>query len=139
MTTTARLHRNRIAVWILAALFAFGGIAEAGSAVLCVSGDGHADVEYSLAGCCVGISSSGDQTGPLALLSDTPGCDDCVDLCLEQGSLKAGKKFLPGPHMTTFREFSADRESGATGPFATTELIVHDSLVAEISSVVLLI
>jgi len=121
----------------VAVLFAFGGVAEAGSAVLCISEDGHADIEYSLAGCCTAASVSAIQTASPVVLSDSTGCDDCVDLRFGEDSLKAGKKFLPGPELTMLRVFTPHNTPGATKVSA--ELIVHDGLVAAISSVVLLI
>ena len=139
MTRTTRRQRIRIAAGILAVLFAFGGIAEAGSAVLCISEDGHADVEYSLADCCTAASVSALQTVAPVVLSDSTGCIDCVDLRFGEDSLKAGKKFLPGRELTVLRVLTPHSTSGATRDSVTTELIVHDELVAAISSVVLLI
>ena len=139
MTRATQFRRIRIAAGILAVLFALGGIAEAGSAVLCISEDGHADVEYSLAGCCTAASVSAIQTASPVVLSNSTGCVDCVDLRFGEDSLKAGKKFLPLPELKVLRVFTPHSESGATRSSATTELMVHDVLVAAISSVVLLI
>lgn len=138
-TRTTRRRRSRIAAGLLVLFFAFGGIAEVGSAVLCIGEDGHTDVEYSLAGCCTSASASSFQTNSPVVLSDDAGCIDCVDLQFGRNSLKAGKKFLPRPELTVSRVVTPHGESGATRVSATTELIVHDVLVSAISSVVLLI
>ena len=53
MKRTTPHFRVRSAAWVLAVALVFGGFAEAGPAVLCIGDDGHTDVEYSLAGCCV--------------------------------------------------------------------------------------
>ncbi|MBD3870629.1 MAG: hypothetical protein IFJ97_04645, partial [Acidobacteria bacterium] len=53
MKRTTPHFRVRSAAWIMAVALVFGGFAEAGPAVLCIGDDGHTDVEYSLAGCCV--------------------------------------------------------------------------------------
>jgi len=139
MATTTRRQRSRIAAGLLVVLFAFGGIAEVGSAVLCIGEDGHTDVEYSFAGCCTVASTSSLQTTSPEVLSNDAGCNDCVDLQFGRKSLKAGKKFLPRPELTVSRVFTPHSVSGATRVFATTELIVHNVLVTAISSVVLLI
>ena len=139
MRRTTRRQRIQVAAGILAVLFAFGGIAEAGSAVLCISEDGHADIEYSLAGCCTATTVSAIQAASPMVLSDSTDCIDCVDLQFGKNSLKAGKKFLPRPELTVVRVFTPHSTSGATRVSGTTELIIHDELVAAISSVVLLI
>ena len=139
MTGTTRFQRVRIAVWMLAVLFALGSIAEAGSAVLCISQNGHMDVEYSLAGCCIVASASGDQIGSPMVLSDSSGCDGCVDLQFGKNALKTGKKILSGPEPTVSRSFAPHGDSGAMRVSAIVESTVQDGLVAAISSVVLLV
>ena len=139
MTGTIRFQRMRIGVWMLAVLFALGSIAEAGSAVLCISQNGHMDVEYSLAGCCIVASAPGDQNYSPMVLSDSSGCDGCVDLQFGKNALKTGKKILSGPEPTVLRSFVPQDASGATRVSAIIESTVQDGLVAAISSVVLLI
>ena len=133
-------HRGtHIAVWILAAALALGGIAEAGPAVLCIGEDGHTDVEYSLSGCCVLVVDAREQALQLSADSGGPGCDDCVDLGLDQNILKAGKKLLPAPKATILRLGSSQGETGGANTSAETQRNVHASLTTVLSSTVLLI
>jgi hypothetical protein len=138
--TRATWHlQARIAAWILAVLFTSGGIAEAGSDVLCIGEDGHADVEFSLAVCC-SLAPPSDFRAPSAMeLSDGSGCDDCVDLRFGADSLKAGKKFLPSSESTVTRVLTPDRMSGATSSSAPTDLVFQGVLATVVSPVVLLV
>jgi len=133
-------HRaTHIAVWILAAALALGGIAKAGPAVLCIGDDGHTDVEFSLAGCCVQVADAREQIAQLSAVSGGPGCDDCVDLGLDQNSLKAGKKLLSAPRAMHLRFFSSPSETGSEKTSAEAQLTVQESLTTVLSSTVLLI
>jgi len=133
-------HRGtHIAVWILAAALALGGIAEAGPAVLCIGEDGHTDVEYSLSGCCVLVVDAREQALQLSADSGGPGCDDCVDLGLDQNILKAGKKLLPAPDATILRLRSSQGETGGAKTSEEAQRTVHESLTTVLSSTVLLI
>jgi len=133
-------HRGtHIAVWILAAALALGGIAEAGPAVLCIGEDGHTDVEYSLSGCCVLVADAREQALQLSADFGGPGCDDCVDLGLDQNILKAGKKLLPAPEATILRLGSSRGETGGAKTSAEAQRTAHESLTTVLSSTVLLI
>jgi len=133
-------HRGtHIAVWILAAALALGGIAEAGPAVLCIGEDGHTDVEYSLSGCCVLVVDAREQALQLSADSGGPGCDDCVDLGLDQNILKTGKKLLPAPDATILRLRSSQGETGGAKTSEEAQRTVHESLTTVLSSTVLLI
>jgi len=138
MKTTPHLQM-RSAVWILALVFAFGGIAETGPAVVCIGDDGHSDIEYSLAGCCVFVADEPEQIQEVLKNTDRPGCNDCVDLGLDQNSLKAGKKLLPAPEVTVLRDSLTGGDlKGAIAP-AAAQYIDHESLTTALSSIVLLI
>lgn len=139
MMRTTRHRRVCSAAWILAVALAFGGFAEAGPAVLCIGDDGHTDVEYSLAGCCVLVTDGAEQTDSVATIAGRPGCDDCVDLGLDQNSLKAGKKLLPTPEVTVLRVSLTRGDSRGAFVPAATRNIDHESLTTAISSIVLLI
>ena len=107
--------------------------------MLCVGGDGHADVEYGFAGCCVGSTDSRGQTDPPVAMSGGPDCDGCADLDLEKNSLRAGKKLLPAPEMIIVKLLLAQ---GLSGVSASPEVGLHignEALIAALSSVVLLI
>ena len=133
-------HRGtHIAVWILAAALALGGIAEAGPAVLCIGEDGNTDVEYSLSGCCVLVVDAREQALQLSADSGGPGCDDCVDLGLDQNILKTGKKLLPAPDATILRLRSSQGETGGAKTSEEAQRTVHESLTTVLSSTVLLI
>ena len=131
--------RVRCAAWILAVALVFGGIADAGPAVLCIGDDGHTDVEYSLSGCCVPVADAGEQRVLLSANSGGPDCADCVDLGLDQNILKAGKKLLPAPEATLLRSGALKRESRGTKTFAAASRSAHESVTSELSSTVLLI
>jgi hypothetical protein len=137
-TTTPHL-RVRSAAWILAFALAFGGFAEAGPAVLCIGDDGHTDVEYSLASCCVPVADAREQKVLLSANSGGPGCDDCVDLGLDQNVLKAGKRLLPAPEATLLRFDLSKSRAGATMASAAAPRSAHESVTSELSSIVLLI
>ena len=139
MTRTTRHRGQLIAVWLLTAAFAFGGVAEAGPAVLCIGDDGHSDIEYSLAGCCVLETDDAEQTESAAMIASRPGCDDCVDLGLDQNSLKAGKRLFPAPEATLLRLSLPQREIRGAKTSAAAQCTVRDSLTTVISSTVLLI
>ena len=128
----------RSAAWILAVALAFSGIAEAGPAVLCIGDDGHTDVEYSLADCCVLTADAREQTVQLSSNSGGPRCDDCVDLGLDQNILKAGKKLLPIPEAALLRLSSSQSETRGAETFAAVRRTVHESLTSVLSSTVLL-
>jgi hypothetical protein len=135
----ARHRPPRTSIWILAVTFAFGGIAETSPAMLCIGDDGHADVEYSLAGCCLFEveEPTEDRTAPT--ISDRSACDDCVDLGIGQRCLASGKKLLPTPGASVFNiGLIENRGSGAPTPVSTQD-VGHDALAAMISSVVLVI
>lgn len=139
MMRTTPHRRVRSAAWILAVALAFGGIAEAGPAVLCIGEDGHTDVEYSLSGCCVLVVDAREQALQLSADSGGPGCDDCVDLGLDQNILKAGKKLLPAPDATILRLRSSQGETGGAKTSEEAQRTVHESLTTVLSSTVLLI
>ena len=139
MMRTTQHRRLRGTAGILAVALAFGGIAEAGPAVLCVGDDGHSDVEYSLAGCCVLVTDDSDHLNSTAKMAGRPGCDDCVDLGLDQNSLTVGKKLLPTPEVTMLRVTLTRGDSkGVFAPAAARD-IDHESLTTALSSIVLLI
>jgi hypothetical protein len=136
---TTQHRRLRGTAWILAVALAFCGIAEAGPAVLCVGNDGHSDVEYSLAGCCVLETDEADQLNSTAKMAGRTGCDDCVDLGLDQNSLTVGKKLLPTPEVTMLRvTLTRGGSKGAFAPAAARN-IDRESLTTALSSIVLLI
>ena len=139
MMRTTPHRRVRSAAWILAVALAFGGIAEAGPAVLCIGEDGHTDVEYSLSGCCVLVVDAREQALQLSADSGGPGCDDCVDLGLDQNILKVGKKLLPAPDATILRLRSSQGETGGAKTSEEAQRTVHESLTTVLSSTVLLI
>lgn len=139
MMRTTPHRRVRSAAWILAVALAFGGIAEAGPAVLCIGEDGHTDVEYSLSGCCILVADAREQALQLLADSGGPGCDDCVDLGLDQNILKAGKKLLPAPDATILRLRSSQAETGGAKTSAAAQRTAHESLTKVLSSTVLLI
>lgn len=139
MMRTTPHRRLRSAAWILAVVLAFGGIVEAGPAVLCVGDDGHSDVENSLAGCCVLVTDEADQLNSTAKMAGRPGCDDCVDLGLDKNSLTVVKKLLPTPEVTMLRvSLTRGGSKGAFAPAAARN-IDHESLTTALSSIVLLI
>ena len=140
--TVTRLTRPlliRNAIWILAAALAFGGIAEAGQAVLCVGEDGHADVEYGLAGCCVLVPDGPEQA---AFQSAGSGggsrCYDCADLRIEQNSLRAGKEPLPAPEMDVVRHALAQIECSRAEVPEAALCVGTEALLTALSSVILL-
>ena len=103
MTKATTHRRTRYAVCFLAAALVLGGIVEAGPAVLCVAGDGHTDVEYGLAGCCVLAVDNREQTVSQSVLSGGQGCDGCADLDLGKSSLRSGLNNLPAPGVNVIR------------------------------------
>ena len=136
--TTPHL-RVRSAAWILAVALVFGGIAEAGPAVLCVGNDGHTDVEYSLAGCCVFEADEAEKRNSGAKIAGRSGCDDCVDLGLDQDSLLTGKKLLPAPEATVLRWALSPSETAGVNTAALSQCTVQEWLTTVLSSTVLLI
>lgn len=139
MNRTTPHLRVRSAAWVLAVALAFGGIAEAGPAVLCIGDDGHTDVEYSLAGCCILVVEEAEHTSSAAKIAGRSGCDDCVDLGLNQDSLIAGKKLLPAPEATVLRWALSPSETASANTAAVFQRTVHEWLTALLSSTVLLI
>ena len=139
MTGTTRHLGQLFAVWFLAVAFALAGIAEAGPAVLCIGDDGHTDVEYSLAGCCVLETDEAEQTNSVATIAGRSGCDDCVDLGLDQDSLTAGKKLLPAPQVTLLRLGLSQGNTAGANSRAAAQRTMHQSLTTVLSSTVLLI
>ncbi len=139
MNRTTPHLRVRSAAWVLAVALAFGGIAAAGPAVLCVGDDGHTDVEYSLAGCCILVVEEAEHTSSAAKIAGRSGCDDCVDLGLNQDSLIAGKKLLPAPEATVLRWALSLSETASAKTAAVFQRTVHEWLTAVLSSTVLLI
>ena len=134
-STTHR--RTRSAAWILIAVLVFSCLVEATPAVLCIAGDGHTDVEYGLAGCCVLVADSRDQTlAPLVLGGQ--GCEDCADLGLEQASLRACKKNLPLPDAIVHRLGQAQNDVGHVEMPERAPHIGIEALITTLSSVVLL-
>ena len=138
MRTTPHL-RARSAAWILAVALVFGCIAEAGPAVLCIGDDGHTDVEYSLAGCCIPVTDAREQKVLQPANSGGPECDDCVDLGLEQNILKAGKRLLPAPEANLLRFYVPKRRAGGTKMAPAAPRSAHESVTSELSSIVLLV
>lgn len=138
MMRTTPHPRVPSAAWILAVVLVFGGIADAGPAVLCIGEGGHTDVEYSLAGCCVLETDDPVLTDSVAMIASRPGCDDCVDLGLDQDSLVAGKKLLPAPEAAQDRLFYSQRET-LDANAAASQCDAHESLTTVLSSTVLLI
>ena len=139
MNRTTPHLRVRSAAWVLAVALAFGGIAEAGPAVLCIGDDGHTDVEYSLAGCCILVVEEAEHTSSAAKIAGRSGCDDCVDLGLEQNLLKTGKKFLPAPEAALLRFDLPKRQAGGSKTSAAAPRPAHESVISELSSIVLLV
>lgn len=139
MKRTTPYFRVRSAAWILAVALVFGGFAEAGPAVLCIGDDGHTDVEYSLAGCCVLESDEAELTNSVAMIAGRSGCDDCVDLGLDQDSLIAGKKLLPAPQVTLLRLGLPQGKTAGANKGAAVQRTMHESLTTVLSSTVLLI
>jgi len=139
MKRTTPHFRAQSAAWVLAVALVFGGIAEAGRAVLCIGDDGHTDVEYSLAGCCVPVADAREQKVLLSANPGGPGCDDCVDLGLEQNLLKTGKKFLPAPEAALLRFDLPKRQAGGSKTSAVAPRSAHESVISELSSIVLLV
>ena len=138
MKRTTPHFRVRSAAWILAVALVFGGFAEAGPAVLCIGDDGHTDVEYSLAGCCVLEIDDAELITSVAMIASRPGCDDCVDLGLDQDSLIAGKKLLPAPEAAQVRLLSSQSETAGANT-AAAQCTAHESLTAVLSSTIILI
>ena len=134
--TTPLLIRQ--AVWILVAALAFGGIAEAGQAVLCVGEDGHADVEYGLAGCCALVPDGPEQTAFQSPGSSGSRCDDCADLRLEQNSLRASKEPLPAPETGIVRHTWAQIEFSRSDVPEAVLCVGKEAMLTALSSVILL-
>jgi hypothetical protein len=128
-----------LAVWGLTALFAFGVLAEAGPAVLCIGDDGHADVEYSLARCCLFEADEPERSRPALTGSGRPICDDCVDLGLDDRSLTSGKKLLSLPVATVFGNDLTGGGASSAPTLVSARDVGHEILAAIISSVVLVI
>lgn len=106
--------------------------------MLCIGDDGHADVEYGFAGCCVGATDSRGRTAPPVAMLGGPDCDGCADLDLGKDSLQAGKELLPAPGMIIARLLLAQTLSG---PSESPEVGLHignEALIAALSSVILL-
>jgi len=76
-----------------------GGTSLAGSLVLCVGSDGHADLEVALGGCCVDEDIiSGDLAGdPVTGLIES--CGSCADLELDATPLTKEKHRLEAPSL----------------------------------------
>ena len=129
---------SRIAVWFLAAVFALGHLAEAGPAVLCIGEDGHADIEYSLSGCCALEPGDLAPQSPEVSISRHPECDDCVDLGFELISLKKGKEVLPAPRTNTTRILQPETPDPGSSAWVADRRSNHDSLFPILSATVLL-
>ncbi len=134
--TTPLLIRSTI--WILFAALAFGGIAEAGQAVLCVGEDGHADIEYGLAGCCVVVPDGPEQAAFQSAGSSGARCDDCADLRIEQNSLRAGKEPLPAPETGVVRHAWAQIEFSRADVPEAGLCVAKEAMLTALSSVILL-
>lgn len=129
----------RNAVWLLTVVFALGGIAEAGPAVLCVGEDGHVDVEYGLSDCCVLVPNDSAQRESQTTVADLSGCDDCVDLGISLNSLKTGKNLLPAPAVTVLRISPMRTETTGGAAPDTARHVDHEMLTTALSSIVLLV
>lgn len=83
----------------LVAIIAASGASLAGSFVLCVGADGHADLEIALGGCCVDEDPvRADTAGDHPTASNDP-CADCADLDLNSTPLVKEKHRLQPPHL----------------------------------------
>lgn len=74
---------------ILAVLLVTGTAGPGALAIACICPDGQVTVEAADCACC-GPETSGDQSGPAALASEQPSCNDCVDVALHTSPIKAG-------------------------------------------------
>ena len=133
-----RYFFTRCGVWTLVAVFVFGGLAEAGPAVLCIGEDGHADIEYSLSGCCALEPGDLAPQSPEVSISRHPECDDCVDLGFELISLKKGKEVLPTPRTNTTRILQPETPDPGSSAWVAERRSSHDSLFPILSATVLL-
>jgi len=139
MKTTSRPTRMDLAAWTLIVFSVFGTMAEASAAVVCVGNDGHADVEYSVVGCCFS-AARWTQSGPTPILvSNSSACENCVDLDLNVESLRVSKEGLSQAEATVSRCLTPGFDPFGKRLSAPAKSIVQNSSDAAVSSVVLLI
>ena len=127
--------------WCLSLALALGGAVDVSAAVLCIGFDGHVDVEYLLAGCCLSNQPSPDQPAVGTLASGAPDCGACVDLQVDDPTLRCEKQPIPAPEAGAAnncsqghvnwsqkcRPFLADRfdhQSEALSPLSTIVLLI---------------
>lgn len=142
MVKSQRPHKSVIAAaWCLSLVLAVGGAVNLGAAVLCVGFDGHVDVEYLLAGCCISSPSSLDQPAPAVIVTDGPGCGACVDLEVGDPILKSEKQRNPAPEVGVVNDFSRRyvRETEGLRPLLADRFDHQSSVLAPLSTIILLI
>ena len=140
-----RLRPSNYAVataWCLSLALALGGAVDLGAAVLCVGFDGHVDVEYILAGCCVSSASSQGQPTTVTMGSGTPACGACVDLEVGEPLSKREKNQNPTPDPGVTNDNPQTENSGGTSSRQTALVVrldLHSDALASLSTIILLI
>lgn len=120
----------------LVVIFTAAGSSMAGSLVLCVGSDGHADLERAFENCCVEDQRAGhDNDSPTSLVDS---CGSCSDLDLDTTPLTKQRQRLEAPHTIVVGD-SLDATVCATSVVAGAwETIISPPDLISISSVVFL-
>lgn len=122
--------------WALVVIFTAAGSSMAGSLVLCVGSDGHADLERAFENCCVEDQRAGRDIDSPTRLVDS--CGSCSDLDLDATPLTKQRQRLEAPHTIVVGD-SLDATVCATSVVAAaSETIISPPDLINISSVVLL-
>ena len=95
---TRRRHLTTAIVLTLVVIFTAVGSPLAGTLVLCVGSDGHADLEVALGACCVDepprrVDGVGDEES-----ARVDPCGGCADIELDATPLVKQKQLLDPPH-----------------------------------------
>ena len=90
-------HMTNVIAWTIVVVFTAAGSSLAGSLVLCVGSDGHADLEIALGACCVDEAPGrgGSDGASFPALMDP--CGGCADIELDTTPLIKQKHQLVPP------------------------------------------
>ena len=127
-------------VRMLAVVFAVGGAAQLGAAVVCVGSDGHIGVESLLDQCCISAATLDDRGGS-RLMSATSSCGDCVDVQLSVPLSKSRETRLCSSEIIAeVRSFAPSRDSDCAELFALPSLPIDQRplSLAPVTTIVLL-
>lgn len=122
--------------WALVVILTATGSSLAGSLVLCIGSDGHADLERALESCCIGDQRD-DRNADLATrLVDS--CGSCSDLDLDATPLTKQRQRLKAPHTVVVGDCLSAKVCATSMVTADSETIIAPPDLAGLSSVILL-